>query len=149
MRKGILKIAIIGGFISLGMMNCSPANENNRPKKEPIKVDAIVIKTASVRKTVEIDSLIDYFSYASIIEVRFLKNNQTLNYLKKKVKPMNDSIQFKYNKELYELNKRNLEIKSMVQGHVNQDPTQWKIFKKSMNDEMAKLEKSISILSEK
>jgi len=151
MNTRILKIAIMGGLMTVGLMNCSQSNEakSKTPNKGQIEMDANVIKTASDTKTIEIDSLIDYFSYASIIEVRFLKNNLTLNHLKNNVTSLNDSVQLGYDKEFYELNKRNLEIKTKVQDHINQDPKQWKIFKKSINDEMTALEKSISELAEK
>jgi hypothetical protein len=146
-----LKIAFVSGIIVFGLVGCSQPNEakSNISQLEIKNGSVPVVNTAHEAIIAKVDTLIDYFSYASVIEVRFIQNDFALKGLKKNFKSENSAIQNEYNKEIDELKQRNLEIKTEVQEHVNQDSVLWDIFKTSMNDEMDELEKSIRVLGEK
>jgi hypothetical protein len=151
MKTEILKMACVGGIIILGLVGCSQPNEGkNNISEFKIKNGSMPdANTAHEAIIAKVDTLIDYFSYASVMEVRFIQNDFALKGLKKNFKSENSAIQNEYNKEIDELNQRNLEIKTEVQEHVDQDSVLWYIFKTSMNDEMDELEKSIRVLGER
>jgi hypothetical protein len=151
MKSKILKIAVVCGLVAFGVVSCSEHNASNNDIPElSIKVDSLkVLKTNPKVILARADILVDYATYVSVIDARYFQNNGQLKEMKKNQKSEVNAIQLKYDQELYGLNKRNLEIKTKVKNHIQEDAKSWADFKSATNNEMLELEKSIREFSER
>jgi hypothetical protein len=146
-----LKIAVVCTLVAFGVVSCSEPNvsKNDIPELS-IKVDSAKIERVTPKGiSLRADISEDYTSYVSAIDSRYFQNDGYLKEMKKMRKSEVNAIQLKFDQELYGLNKRNLEIKTKVKNHKQQDPKSWSDFKTATNSEMDALEKSIREFSDR
>jgi hypothetical protein len=151
MKTNMLKILLVGGLLAFGLVSCSESNGENKDVSEmSIKVDSAKIERVTPKGiSLRADISVDYSSYVSAIDSRYFQNDGYLKEMKKIRKSEVNAIQLKFDQELYRLNKRNLEIKTKVKNHKQQDPESWSDFKTATNSEMDALEKSIREFSDR
>lgn len=149
MKTRILKIAFASGVMMFGLISCSQPNEAKRDFAETgIENSRInVVRTQPQEIIIKEDSLINFAAYSALVEMRYFQNEQTLKEMRNILKSEVNAVQLEYNLELYNLNKRNLEIKASVNDKANQDSKTWDRFKTNTNEALDKLEKEIRELS--
>ncbi|WP_194973912.1 hypothetical protein [Aquiflexum lacus] len=150
----ISKIAVVSGLIVFGLFGCAhpnakdiDSNENDRTEVGNETTHDMNSNSESTMSSTGLQQ--DYDTYASEIDERFNRNTETLNEMTKNLESGVNAGQTEINQELYELNKRNLEIQTKVKNQKNQGSESWDDFKESVNNEMNELEKSIKTLGEK
>lgn len=150
----ISKIAVVSGLVVFGLVGCAHPNakdnQNNSNDRTEVGNETTYDVNSNRDSTMSSsNSQQDYNTYASEIDERFNRNTETLNEMTKSLESGVNAGQTELNQELYELNKRNLEIQTKVKNQKNQGSESWDDFKESINTEMNELEKSIKTLGEK
>lgn len=151
MKTKILNAALMSGLVVFGLVSCAQPN-NSKVDNSDLGIknerteDGI---TDSETMTATADSLVDYENYASVIEARYLLNEETLKEMEKNLKSDVNAVQLEYDQEIKELNEKNLELKTNVMDNSNLDRESWDNFKTSTNNKMDELEKSIKKLVDK
>jgi hypothetical protein len=155
MKKKVLSISIFTLF-AIGLASCSSPNARDinaeKIDAEELSIDRDrkeLVKTNPEAMVAMADSLMGYTDYASVIDARYILNDEVLGKMKKNLKSDISKVQMKYDQELYNLNKRNLEIKTKVNNHKQQGAKQWDDFKTFTNGQMNELEKSIREFAER
>jgi hypothetical protein len=155
MKTKIMKIAVFI-LVVAGVTSCAHPNAKEIDSKDydanELSIDrdsTDLVKTNPEAMMARADSLVDYNTYVSIIDARYDQNGETLSEMKKNFKSEVNAVQMEYDQELYELNKRNLQIKTKVKNHEVQNSESWNDFKTIINNEIIELEKSIRELAEK
>jgi len=151
MKTKILNAALMSGLVVFGLVSCAQPNnskvDNSDLGIKNERTEGEIMDTEAMKASA--DSLVDYENYASVIEARYLQNEETLKEMKKNLKSEVNAVQLEYDQELKELNDKNLELKTNVMDNSNLDQESWDNFKTSTNNKMDELEKSIKALAEK
>jgi thymidylate synthase len=151
MKTKILNAALMSGLVVFGLVSCAQPNnskvDNSDLGIKNERTEGEIMDTEAMKASA--DSLVDYENYASVIEARYLQNEETLKEMKKNLKSEVNAVQLEYDQELKELNDKNLELKTNVMDNSNLDQESWDNFKTSTNNKMDELEKFIKALAEK
>lgn len=149
MKTKIFKVAVASGIMMFGLISCSQPNEAKRDFAETgIKNSSVNIVSSRPQEIIiKADSLINFAAYSALVEMRYFQNEQTLKEMRNILKSEVNAVQLEYNLKLYNLNKRNLEIKASVNDKANHDSKTWDRFKTNTNESLDKLEKEIRELS--
>lgn len=139
------------GLVLFGIVGCAQPNNSKFDHSDLGNKNESKEEVEHVPESMQssVDSLNDYKNYASVIEARFILNDENLKEMSKNLKSEVNAIQLEYDQQLKDLNERNLKIKTNVNELVGLDQESWDLFKKSTNNEMNELEKSIKALAEK
>lgn len=146
-----LNKAVVMGLVLFGIVGCAQPNNSKFDHSDLGNKNESKEEVEHVPESMQssVDSLNDYKNYASVIEARFILNDENLKEMSKNLKSEVNAIQLEYDQQLKDLNERNLKIKTNVNELVGLDQESWDLFKKSTNNEMNELEKSIKALAEK
>lgn len=151
MKAEIMRMALKTGVFAFMLSSCSQSNEviNNNNNTNLENRNALAVQIDTTYKITNRDTSKEYSNYSKSINVRFDRNAENLTRMKKDFQAENSIQRMKYDQEIFDLNKKNVQIKSKANRSANHNLKTWDYFKTSTNVEMYELEKSIQALSER
>lgn len=146
-----MKSVISTGVLALSIAACSEPKDvtHNRAKTSSERGSSLSLEYDNIQEAVERDTYSEYTKYANTINSRYIINQEKLKNMKKDFKSDNSIQRMKYDQEIFDLNKENLQIKSKANDRKNHSQNNWSLFKTTTNTQMKELEESIKLLSEK
>jgi DNA anti-recombination protein RmuC len=124
--------------------------KNSTSKNKIIKdAEANVLKAKKNLNEARVGSLNEYEKYKATLETKLSENKRKIADLKKKIKAEGPDTRTKYEKLLEELDQQNEKLKTRMQEYKEGAKEKWVLFKKSFNEAMDDLGKSISEMAEK
>lgn len=147
MKKNILKVAIIAGITTFGLMAC-----NETPKDKEVKVEEAAENLEEAQQNLEnatTDSINEYAQFKQESEMKIQENEQKIAELKVKMTSDKKDLKIKYEKKIAELETKNNNAKVKLNDYKEGSETSWSSFKQSLNEEMDEIGKSISEMAQK
>ena len=95
------------------------------------------------------DSMKDYEAFREQFEMKINENEKHLEEAKKEIKASRGTIKLEKEKELSELEARNVKLKAQIQDFEQGSFENWEMFKTDLNKEMDEVSKSISEMANK
>jgi len=147
MKTNILKVALIAGITTFGLMAC-----NETPADKEVKVEEAQENLDQAQQNFEqatTDSINDYAQFKQESEMKLQSNDEKIAVLKAKMTSDKKDLKIKYDQKITELESKNNKIKSRLNERKQDSETSWASFKQSINEEMDELGKSISEMAQK
>lgn len=147
MKTNILKVAIIAGITSFGLMAC-----NETPKDKELKVEEAQENLEEAQQTYEqttSDSINEHAAFVKETEMNLQANDEKIAALKMKMTSEKKDMKIKYEKKIKEIEDRNNKIKNNLKEHDQDNQSNWSQFKDNVNKEMDEIGKSISEMAQK
>jgi len=148
MKTNILKVALIAGLTSIGMLACNESPADKEVKVEEAQENLDQAQENLMQATT--DSINEYAQFKQDSEMKLNSNDEKIALLKEKMTSDKKDLKIKYEKKINELEVRNNNIKTKLQERKENDSeTSWDSFKQSINEEMDQVGKSISDMAQK
>jgi hypothetical protein len=147
MKTNILKVALIAGITSFGLMAC-----NETPADKEVKVEEAQENLDQAQQNFEqatTDSINDYAQFKQESEMKLQSNDEEIAVLKSKMTSDKKDLKIKYDKKIGELEAKNNKLRTRLNDRKEDSETSWASFKQSINEEMDEVGKSISDMAQK
>lgn len=147
MKTNILKVALIAGITSFGLMAC-----NETPADKEVKVEEAQENLDQAQQNFEqatTDSINDYAQFKQESEMKLQSNDEKIAVLKSKMTSDKKDLKIKYDKKIGELEAKNNKLRTRLNDRKEDSETSWASFKQSINEEMDEVGKSISDMAQK
>lgn len=95
-----------------------------------------------------LDSIIEYLEYKDEVIKKIRQNERKISNLKEKIIIGDIGIKGDYEKPLYELEQRNINLSSRIQQYKEGAPLNWEDFKHQFNVDINKIDKTLSLMAE-
>lgn len=148
MKINFLKVALIAGFTSFGLLAC-----NESPANKEEKVEEAQENLAEAEQNLEqakTDSINEYQQFRQDADLRLKTNDEKIAELKQQMANDKKDMKAKYEKKINEVETRNNNLRTKLNDRQEGDSqTSWASFKQSINEEMDEVGKSISDMAQK
>jgi hypothetical protein len=134
-------------FFSFAVLACDNSTEKKAENVEIAK-EKVIIATDALDKA-RADSANEYQLYKEASDRKISENNDKILALKEEIRLEKSETRMKNQKELDELDHKNLKLKLRMEQYKHADRNSWDAFKLSFNKDLDELGKSISELAHK
>ncbi len=148
MKTNILKVALIAGITSFGIMACNESPADKEVKVEEAQENLDEAQQELVQATT--DSINEYTQFRQESEMKLQSNDEKIARLREKNTSDKKDLKIKYDKRINELEEKNNKLKARIKDRKDDESqTSWASFKQSINEEMDEVGKSISDMAQK
>ena len=148
MKTNILKVALIAGITSFGVISCNESPADKEVKVEEAQENLDEAQQELVQATT--DSINEYTQFRQESEMKLQSNDEKIARLREKNTSDKKDLKIKYDKRINELEEKNNKLKARIKDCKDDDSqTSWASFKQSINEEMDEVGKSISDMAQK
>lgn len=142
-KSNIFKITLLVFLLSAFMIGFKNAHDPDKKTKS---------EYAGFRqhdqKINPLDSIIEYLEYKDEVIKKIRQNERKISNLKEKIIVGEIGIAGDYEKPLYELEQRNINLSSRIRQYKEGAPLNWEDFKHQFNIDINKIDKTLSLMAE-
>lgn len=147
MKINALKFSLMAFIVIGGLSSCGSKPEEKAEQVVEAKED--LAQAENELEVARNDSAKAIADYKARTELRLAENDRLIAELKADMKSDRKEIKEKYEKDLAELNEKNVALKSRLTAYQESASENWNDFKQSVNKDMDELGKSISSKAQK
>jgi len=146
--KSATKICLLGSVLLACMSYCTqPTTE----KSDETQLEAIAeqpngIEALEDNRVLKVDSMGSVQNYMDISNDRTEENRKNLRQINNEIKSEKSERKLAFEGEIFQLNKKNLELQAQTADSLNYQGVSWEDFKANLNNELDMLEASIAEL---
>lgn len=142
MKKSIIKLSILAGIATLGMLGCKGSPDVKETKLNQEKVDVSDAKKELDKALT--DSINNYEVFKAETEVKLQENERLIAAFKDRIGSEKKSVQVECNKQIATMEQQNEKLKAILEGFKQGNEDQWEQFKLDFNTQSDQLGNSIS-----
>jgi hypothetical protein len=143
MKNYIYKFTFFICFTSLVLVSCNNSPKAKEGELESAQEDVFDAEVALQQS--KLDSVSDYNSFKTSIEVKLTENQRQIDELKTTLKESKETNKAMYDNQLAKLDEKNIQLQAKLDDYDQQGTSEkWELFKVEVNKDMDDLGKSIS-----
>jgi phage protein D len=141
MKKTIFKITAIALLTSTTFIRC------NTPAEKVEKAEENVAEANKDLDKAKEEYLTDIETYKKETDTKIAANNQSLIDFRTRIANEKQAAKDEYEKKIAELDKKNTDMKKMLDDYKAEGKEKWDLFKNDFNNEMDKINRSMKDLT--